>query len=58
MPKKEYYGAQPPIEYLRQYLDYQSWYVWDLNKEYIKVEDLILFGAMGKPGGGRAHLSP
>lgn len=52
MPKKEHYGAQPPIEFFRQYLDYQSWYIWDLQKEYIKVEDLVILGAMGSPGGG------
>ena len=57
MPKKEQYGAQPPIELLRQFLDYQSWYVWELNKEYTKIEDMVLFGCMGRPGGGRAVLT-
>lgn len=57
MPKKEKFGAQPPIELLRQYLDYSSWYIWSLNKEYIKIEDVVLLGAMGPPGGGRAHLT-
>lgn len=57
MPKKEIYGAQPPIELIRQYLDYSSWYIWQLNKEYIKIEDLIILGAMGPSGGGRAKLT-
>ena len=58
MPKKEKYEAQPPIEILRQWLDYEGWY--DLNekeKPFMHISNLILTGAMGPPGGGRSQLT-
>ena len=51
MPKKEIYGAQRPIELIRQYLDHQGWYFWNLNKEYIRLEDIMILGGMGVNGG-------
>jgi dynein heavy chain len=57
MPKKEQYGAQPPIELLREFLDHSMVYVWKMNKEHLKFEDVLLLGAMGPASGGRAELS-
>lgn len=54
MPEKEKFGAQPPIELLRQWLDYGGWY--DLlsdNKDFVKVIDMNLVSAMGSIQTGR-----
>lgn len=56
MPKKETFGAQPPIELLRQYLDYRGWYN-RRDLQFMKLEDIILLSAMGPPGGGRTFIT-
>jgi dynein heavy chain len=54
MPKKETYGAQPPIELVRQWMDHSGWYERkSKEKAWVKVEDIIFVSAMGPPGGGR-----
>ncbi|CAE8619847.1 unnamed protein product [Polarella glacialis] len=56
MPQREYYGAQPPIELLRQWHDHGGWY----NRKELKkfdITDTIMASAMGPPGGGRSFIT-
>ena len=57
MPEVETYGAQPPIELVRQLADSRGWY--DLKeKSWRTIVDTSLVAAMGPPGGGRNHITP
>ena len=38
MPEKEEYGAQPPLELLRQYCDYGGWYSENLFLNLVDVQ--------------------
>ncbi|KAF4711294.1 hypothetical protein FOZ63_000413, partial [Perkinsus olseni] len=56
MPRKDLFGSQPPLELLRQWMDYECWY--DRKKQTLRyIQDIQLLGAMGPPGGGRAVIS-
>ena len=57
MPLVEEYGAQAPIELLRQFLDHRGFY--DRDKLFWKdIVDVLLFVAAAPPGGGRAAVTP
>ncbi|KAL7754338.1 hypothetical protein RI367_000319 [Sorochytrium milnesiophthora] len=57
MPKPDTYGAQPPIELLRQFLDFGGFY--DREKLFWKtIEDISLVAACAPPGGGRNVVTP
>jgi len=58
MPAQEEWGAQPPIELLRQFEDQRGWYARD-GKTWLfrHLEDVSLVGAMGPPGGGRTYVT-
>jgi len=57
LPAREIYGAQPPIELLRQFQDARGFY--DRAKLFWKeVENTTLCAACAPPGGGRQEMSP
>jgi len=58
MPQKEVYGAQPPIELLRQWMDYGGWYDIDTpEREFRSTVKVSFTAAMGPPGGGRNSIT-
>lgn len=56
MPKRQEYGAQPPIELLRQWMDQGGWYDRK-TLDFRRVIDIAFVGCMGPPGGGRQVVS-
>lgn len=55
MPSPEVYGAQPPLELLRQGIDGGGWYGRD--SAFRQLLDVQFLAAMAPPGGGRAYVT-
>eukprot|EP01107_Rhizomastix_libera_P003543 TRINITY_DN1618_c0_g1_i1.p1 TRINITY_DN1618_c0_g1~~TRINITY_DN1618_c0_g1_i1.p1 ORF type:complete len:3854 (-),score=1122.51 TRINITY_DN1618_c0_g1_i1:31-10566(-) len=56
LPEKDTFGSQPPLELLRQWIDYGFWY----DRTAItpnNIKGMQLIAAMGPPGGGRTQIS-
>lgn len=57
MPKLDTYGSQPPIELLRQYIDFGGFF--DREKlSWKAIEDVNIVAACAPPGGGRNNVTP
>ncbi|KAM8945402.1 dynein axonemal heavy chain 14 [Pelodytes ibericus] len=57
MPNPEPYGAQPPLELIRQFLELGGFYDTK-NLTWKNVQDVSLIAACAPPGGGRNDISP
>jgi dynein heavy chain len=55
MPQREQFGAQPPIELLRQYMDYSGWYdLTSETKDFYHIKEVNFIAAMGSISSGRS----
>ena len=56
MPARETYGAQPPVELLRQFQDFRGFY--DRKKLFLEGRGGVIISACAPPGGGRQEVTP
>ncbi|RNF11625.1 dynein, axonemal, heavy polypeptide 1 [Trypanosoma rangeli] len=57
LPQKERYGAQPPLELLRQLLGHGGFYGFTGGIRWNAIIDTSFVMAMGPPGGSRTQVS-
>lgn len=57
MPRKDKFGSQPPLELLRQWIDYEGWFDRQTRDLFKYIMEVQLIAAMGPPSGGRAEIS-
>lgn len=57
MPAEEPYGAIPPVEVLRSFVDKKG--IWDRKERFWKnIQNVAFICACSPPGGGRNELTP
>jgi dynein heavy chain len=56
MPQREEYGAQPPVELVRQAMGQVGWYD-TVTLDFKKIIDCTYVMGMGPPGGGRNPIT-
>ncbi|KAK0159284.1 hypothetical protein PV328_010180 [Microctonus aethiopoides] len=57
MPIVEVYGAQPPLELIRQFMDFKGWYDRKEIGSFRNIEDVNFLGAMGPLSDGGNTVS-
>jgi dynein heavy chain len=58
MPKNDLFGSQPPIQLLKQQMEYGGWFDRStVERPFRQIMDVQLIAAMGPPVGGRAELN-
>ncbi|KAM3930843.1 dynein axonemal heavy chain 14 [Leptodactylus fuscus] len=57
MPNPEEYGAQPPLEMMRQFLELGGFYDTK-SLTWKSIQDTTVIAACAPPGGGRSDISP
>jgi len=57
MPKPDEFGSQPPLELIKQLVEYGGWYERTTLELFVEIEKTDLLCAMAPPSGGRNPIS-